>query len=652
MQGKGTPKSLPQPRDKVASPIPTEDTLDEEDDHDITDYNPEAQDPLSRNFTQQDASLLVGGEEFHPDVEEQQDKLEEQLGNGKVFLFSLPFGGLLSIRPKFKFPLGGSKEDDSELEEIRLKLERQQLILTMEEAKVFSKVKGLDDVRLRAVKKSIKENISEFLPDFIHEKKEKYYDAIYHTIDGPIVVMGGYRGLILRDAESRKRVWIPLKAGFNLRKINLLLGPSPLDELKATDLIYPDGVLKNIGPIDICKKLIKKLDANPKTSVYEFGYDWRLSLDITSNHLAKYLKKIRVRTGKKPIVIAHSMGGLVAHGALQKDPDLFRGIVYVGSPLECLNILGPIRYGDSILFSDRILTFETNFMMRSSFVFLPTSGRVFVNKHTGEWYDLDFFDPETWVKYNLNPLVSEHRLMRDAQAAQEGVGSIDGEVSNSLSNTLTPPPNSPPNSPNLHHGHDSSPTISALSSVIKLPRSRSISRKNKPPTLTNSQMQKLHAKSGSTSPVSARSPTSNAFLDYVFSFSFAEAYEYLKDTLKTTKAYVDSLWYREDLKSKYPPLAMVYGNTVPSVRASGVNGIQDIKDGNYYDFLYGRGDGVVHQRWLMPEQKGFEIYNPDTHTGHIVGKFESSAGHVDLMTDHKAMGKALHAIVEAEKHWY
>lgn len=98
-------------------------------------------------------------------------------------------------------------------------------------------------------------------------------------------------------------------------------------------------------------------------------------------------------------------------------------------------------------------------------------------------------------------------------------------------------------------------------------------------------------------------------------------------------------------------MAIVYGNKIPSVRGSLVRLRQDIKDGNYYEFFYGHGDGVIHQKWLMPEKKGFTFYDKHTGTGEIVGKFASDAAHVGLMTDFDTMGKALNAVFEAEKFW-
>lgn len=634
-----------------------------------------ARNAIARHLSRSDANSIVGGQSYveleqsAPDHQpiadpnkstQEQEKIPDRLDSKsrfddsqKVFSFALPFGGFSSIRnniiqqiQQFKFdshlpslPLRfNSRNDEPEIEEMRLKLERQQSISIVDEAKYFEKFKGTDNVRMRAVKHSISANINEILPDFIHSRKEKPYESVFNDIKGNIVVLGGYRGSILRDAKTRKRVWIPLKAGFNLTKINLLLGPNKEDEIRASKFIYPDGVLKNIGPIDICKRLIKRLQSNPETNCKEFGYDWRLNLGLVTQQLEKLLQENYDKTGEPTIVIAHSMGGLVAHLAMQRNPHLFRGLLYVGVPSECLNILGPIRFGDSVILSDKILTFETNFMMRSGFCFLPLSGEVFYNKETGASYKLDLFDPDTWVEYNLNPLVAKKRKLHE-EALRSGVispatlnslpsfsaiNSISSKLRSykSLKNKLSSPNNSAASSPTRSSFMDNS-TGSLDSSITPI---------------KSSYLQET------TSP-------NDIPLNYPYSFTFTEAYNYLTDALKMAKEFVLSLEFRPELEAEYPPLAIVYGNKVPSVRGSKVRGIQDIKDGNYYEFFYGHGDGVVHQRWLMPQPKGFSLFNEATGEGQIVGKFSSSSGHVNLMTDFEAMGNALYSILEAEKKW-
>lgn len=609
--------------------------------------------PEDRRYSKLDANSIVGGQSIKDDVPAKEPSLQQKTIDGKlaasqkVFTFSLPFGGLLGLRNNVvkqlqllkrdidlpNLPFSKNDEIDPDLEEIRLRLQRQQSVSTVDEARWFQSIKGTDPVRLRAMKHTLLSNLNYIIPDFINKRGEKPHESIYSEIEGNIVFLGGYRGSILRDAHTKKRVWIPLKAGFHLRKINLLLGPSKEDELNATDLIYPDGVLKNIGPIDICKKLIKKLSSNPKTNVHEFGYDWRLSLGLVSDQLVDYLTRLKKKTGKKTLVVAHSMGGLVTHLAMQKNPDLFRGIIYVGVPSECLNILGPIRFGDSVILSDKILTYETNFMMRSSFAFLPLSGRVFCNRDTNEWYDLDYFDPDTWVEYNLNPLVSKNRKLEEEQRALSGNASSSSQVDSLLSVSTI-------NSISSKIRHYRPITVGKMMRGDRLSPSKGSPPLDHPPTGL-SPLRGAH-------PNPPKLPSLAEMDDHI---PFSTAYNYLSETLRLTKEFVLSLDYDKELENKYPPLAVVYGNKVPSVRGSNVAGLNDIKDGLYYEFFFGHGDGVVHQKWLMPEKKGFSFFDKETGEGQIVGKFSSDAGHVNLMTDFKAMGYALRSIVEAEKVW-
>ena len=622
------------------------------DSDELEDYNDSnARIVNRRRMSKNDANSIVGGHSIlddngsiktHP-IADSHKSTEEQVStfagfandeslqpssydsSQKVFSFSLPFGGLPNLNSLTStlskhFPLIGNNNELNELRiQTDLKLERQVSIDTLEDANYFSKVNKTDNVRMRAVKSSLS-----LIPDFI-KNKDKGFESIYNELSGNVLIMGGFRGSILRETKTHKRVWVPFKAGIHLRKVNLLLGPNESDEINASKLIYPDGVLSHIGPIDICRKFMRKLRANPKLKVHDWGYDWRLSGEFISCQLVDYLQDVYNKTGEPTIVIAHSMGGLMAHGALQKAPHLFRGIVYVGSPSECLNILGPIRFGDSVILSDKILTYETNFMMRSCFNFLPLSGRVFANLEQNEFYDLDYFDPETWVEYNLNPLVSKKRQLFERAK-------------------MNP---SRPSSPNSLSRHDSHNSFSSITSAIKNGwRKTPLS-----PTRTFFSSATEQRKKTNNDSASTLVDDSCEIEDEEYSFTFTEAYEYLKRSLAAAKKFILGLEWRDDLKHQYPPLAIVYGNKVPSVRGSIVRSAQDIKDGNYYEFYYGHGDGVVHQRWLMPERKGFTYYNKETGEGEIVGKFPLDCGHVNLMSDFKAMGQALHAIHVAEKGW-
>lgn len=52
-----------------------------------------------------------------------------------------------------------------------------------------------------------------------------------------VLMLGGYRGSILRDANTGRRLWVPLKVGFNVRKAELAIGLTREDELRSESLI-------------------------------------------------------------------------------------------------------------------------------------------------------------------------------------------------------------------------------------------------------------------------------------------------------------------------------------------------------------------------------------------------------------------------------
>ena len=246
------------------------------------------------------------------------------------------------------------------------------------------------------------------------------------TVEGDVVVMGGYRGSILREASGQKRrVWIPLRVGLNLRKVNLEIGLNDEDEEVMAQKIIPDGMLTHIGPVDIGRRLLRKLrtgqcapGANGKEfgrTTHEYSYDWRLSPHILSRQLIAFLETLPCNQGNGPgqprkagrgaLVIAHSLGGLIVRHAVNQRPELFSAVLFAGTPQHCVNILGPLRNGDTVMLSSRVLTAQVNFTMRSSYALLPMDGQCFVNKKTGDAIPVDFFDVNSWIRYALSPCV-------------------------------------------------------------------------------------------------------------------------------------------------------------------------------------------------------------------------------------------------------
>ncbi|KAL9033401.1 MAG: hypothetical protein Q9214_007533, partial [Letrouitia sp. 1 TL-2023] len=236
-----------------------------------------------------------------------------------------------------------------------------------------------------------------------------------HDLTGDVLVMGGYRGSILRSAKPpHRQLWVPVKVGLNIRKVNLEIGLEPTDEEKMEDEIIPSGMLSHIGPVDMGRRLLKRLKSCPnaeqgKLRVHNYGYDWRLSPHLLSRKLIAFLEQLPCnaedvsRHERGATIIAHSLGGLITRHAVNQRPELFAGVLFAGVPQHCVNILGPLRNGDDVLLSSKVLTAQVNFTLRTSYLLLPDSGKCFINKETKEEYPVNFFSTDDWVKYAFSP---------------------------------------------------------------------------------------------------------------------------------------------------------------------------------------------------------------------------------------------------------
>ena len=207
------------------------------------------------------------------------------------------------------------------------------------------------------------------------KKSKATHTHLEHALDnltGDLVIMGGYRGSILRSAKPpHRQLWVPVKVGLNIRKVNLEVGLRPDDEENMEESIIASGMLTHIGPVDISRRLIKRLRSCTNAQlgtlrVHDYGYDWRLSPHLQSRKLIEFLEKLPCNLPGTPTeemgatVVAHSLGGLITRNATNQRPQLFAGILYAGVPQHCVNILGPLRNGDDVLLSSRVLTAQVN----------------------------------------------------------------------------------------------------------------------------------------------------------------------------------------------------------------------------------------------------------------------------------------------------
>lgn len=340
-----------------------------------------------------------------------------------------------------------------------------------------------------------------------------------------------------------------------------------------------------------------------------------------SNELVKFLESLPCNKAGVPAsergatVIAHSLGGLIIRHAVNQRPELFKGVVYAGVPTTCVNILGPLRNGDEVLLSSRVLTAQVNFTIRTSFALLPLDGRCFFDKRTREEYPVDFFDPQAWIDNKLSPCVGRPLPPLAAQPKPTG---ITGYVS-SMASVLPGLPLSGKKSST--QPKDPSKAITAAAATE--PDASNLQAGDSANAVVAGNVQDPQSPDESSTSVGT-----------TVTIPRDDAVEYLTRMLASVKKFKQELAY--DPKHTYPPTAVIYGKSTPTVYGAKVDGREGIKHADAYDELaFASGDGVVLARAAMlPE--GYR-----TAKGGIVA---SDRGHVTLLGDLEAVGRCLLAI--------
>ena len=461
-----------------------------------------------------------------------------------------------------------------------------------------------------------------------------YLEQALEELTGDLVVMGGYRGSILRSAKPPNRqLWVPIKVGLNIRKVDLEVGLQPEDEENMKDHIYASGMLSHVGPVDMGRRLLKRLRAcknaqNGTLRIHDYGYDWRLSPHLLSRRLIEFLERLPSNAvnvsghNKGAIVLAHSMGGLIARHSVNQRPELFRGVVFAGVPQHCINILGPLRNGDEVLLSSNVLTAQVNFTLRSSFLLLPEDGKCFINKKTKQEYPVNFFDMEDWKRYAWSPCIAPALPPANPPEAKGLLGSMADMLPSFPSFTL------PGKKLSVSRSRDDRSPLGDAANTLT--------------TKANDVADAAAARS--LDPQIGPSPSSlNNSNGPQSTISLPDALAYLKRTLSQTKAFKSELAHHADHASgnRYPPLAILYATNTPTVAAARVASRDGIRCTDAYDDLqFASGDGVCLARAAML---------PPGYVCAKGGKVKTERGHVGLLGDLEAVGKLLMAVMEGRR---
>lgn len=201
--------------------------------------------------------------------------------------------------------------------------------------------------------------------------------------DTPVIFVHGIKGSVL-EKENRK-VWFGLP--------DALHNTAPLiytegDGVRATDLLSRVSIVPGLLEYSVYYRIAKELACI--TNGYVFIYDWRDHVDTNSEKFGTFVEQVKAETGKNPAVIAHSMGGLVAHGYIKQHPGNIAKVVYVSVPFwPGIGYFDDVNDGAPTAFNKTVLSKEAVFSHPATYYLLAHKGS---NQYEGH----DFFEAVEW----------------------------------------------------------------------------------------------------------------------------------------------------------------------------------------------------------------------------------------------------------------
>lgn len=493
-------------------------------------------------------------------------------------------------------------------------------------------------------------------------KKDAGNPDYFKNLSGNVVIMGGYRGSVLRDAETNMMMWIPIKVGVGLRRPTLELGLSTEAEENSKELVYSSEMCTHIGKIvDMGKRLEERVAGRRRAKAYAWGYDWRLSLARSSRSLIAFLEQLYEasadQTGghkRGAKVVAHSMGGLVALHALAtcSNPRIFEGLVFASTPFcGTPNILGPFRFGDAALFNDTICSPRATFSFRSSFYLLPTDGRCFeiptgdsnaeeeedsaVTNSEERYRDVDFLDPDVWNELGFSPCLEIGRRQQvmalarktsstefNAKAAQGKEPSQAAARARSTSAADSDLDTASPQGDGYASANGL--TMGLMEGLTDGQNNPDVGQAELSPAAEEqAQLQPENRQGAERNHSSSTNPKATSGAEFDKLDYSTQAWLYLDRTLAEVREFWNDIEQGFDpakLKDgSYPPIMLMASGRTPSVRGAlvgvdeaypstadaetGSKGWKDdVRAGDYSRMTYGAGDGVItrHSATTLP----------------------------------------------------
>jgi pimeloyl-ACP methyl ester carboxylesterase len=220
----------------------------------------------------------------------------------------------------------------------------------------------------------------------------------------PVVFVPGIKGSILEDPNGSVR-WLSATQALGLSTPDLRLA-GEASELTPAGGVERVTLIPYIVDVALYGPWFEKMSSEQGIEFYVFSYDWRKDNLRTREKLTHFLEEIQKQYGKKPVLIGHSMGGMLSYSAVNQNPKLVEKLVLVGVPFRGgIGYMKDLLVGNPTGFNSKIQGPCMIAKYESVYGFFPRLGtndsQGLVTNTNGRPLSLDFFQESAWRENRL-----------------------------------------------------------------------------------------------------------------------------------------------------------------------------------------------------------------------------------------------------------
>ena len=239
-----------------------------------------------------------------------------------------------------------------------------------------------------------------------------------------IIFVPGYKGSILAQPESGRRVWVDAYEATLGRKSLELPYPGSIDTLPL-DLVEA-GILRGVDylpglfGLDVYGTPLRTLERNfaGTANVIPLSYDWRRDLMVGVKALAAKVAQLRSAGADSISIVAHSMGGLITTYYLRygtqpieaavenwEGARIVRNVVLAGVPFKgSILSFRDLQFGTLTGINTTLLSAKALHSFGSIYQLLPAPGVAPLLSSKLEQLPDWIYDWQAWHKYGWGPL--------------------------------------------------------------------------------------------------------------------------------------------------------------------------------------------------------------------------------------------------------